>query len=204
MVSERSRPGFGPLRISFDLDETLTCHGAMVPRERGFLAAVSLWWFGEPLRQGTRSLITQLRRKGWRIWIYTTSSRPPWRIRQWLLLHGIHVHGIVNSERHRSTSGLRCLRSAPSKFPPAFGIDLHVDDSEGVRMEGQAYGFRVVQVDPHDPCWIDRVLQAVDDIGRGWPVAAEHPQRQTVPDPGRPIDGRYAITCPGSAECGPT
>jgi hypothetical protein len=71
-------------------------------------------------------------------------------------------------------------------------------------MEGQAYGFRVVQVDPHDPCWIDRVLQAVDDIGRGWPVAAEHPQRQTVPDPGRPIDGRYAITCPGSAECGPT
>jgi hypothetical protein len=55
----------------------------------------------------------------------------------------------------------------PSKFPPAFGIDLHVDDSEGVRMEGQEYGFRVVQVDPHDIFWMHKVLHAVDDVRLG-------------------------------------
>lgn len=156
-----------PLRISFDLDDTLTCHSVKVPRERGFLAAVSLWWFGEPLREGTRSLIAELRRRGWKIWIYTTSSRSPWYIRHWLLLHRIHVNGIINSERHRTTPGSRFIQRLPSKFPPAFGIDLHVDDSEGVEMEGQAHGFRVVQVDPHDLSWMHKVLNAVDTIRLG-------------------------------------
>ncbi len=167
MIPARWRSEFSPMRISFDLDDTLTCPSVKVPRERGFLASLSLWWFGEPLRHGTRSLIAELRRRGWSIWIYTTSSRSPWQIRNWLLLHGIHVHGIVNSERHRTTPGSRFIRRLPSKFPPAFGIDLHVDDSEGVRMEGQAYGFRVVQVDPHDIFWMHKVLHAVDDVRLG-------------------------------------
>jgi hypothetical protein len=34
----------------------------------------------------------------------------------------------------------------PSKNPRAFGIDLHVDDSEGVKLEGKKYGFKGVRV----------------------------------------------------------
>ena len=49
----------------------------------------------------------------------------------------------------------------PSKLPPAFGIDLHVDDSEGVRLEGVRHGFRVVVVRPDDQHWTRRVLDAV-------------------------------------------
>ena len=45
----------------------------------------------------------------------------------------IHIC-IINSERHRTTPGSRFIQRLPSKFPPAFGIDLHVDDSEGVEM----------------------------------------------------------------------
>jgi hypothetical protein len=49
----------------------------------------------------------------------------------------------------------------PSKYPPAFNIDLHVDDSEGVRMEGDLHGFRVVVVRPDDEDWTQKVLEAV-------------------------------------------
>jgi hypothetical protein len=50
----------------------------------------------------------------------------------------------------------------PSKYPPAFGIHLHVDDSVGVAMEGQDHQFAVVVVSPEDPDWAARVLAAVD------------------------------------------
>ncbi len=53
-------------------------------------------------------------------------------------------------------------RHGPSKYPPAFGIDLHIDDSEGVGLEGERHGFTVVVVSPEDPDWVTRVLEAVD------------------------------------------
>ena len=49
----------------------------------------------------------------------------------------------------------------PSKYPPAFGIDFHVDDSEGVKIEGEEHGFRVVIVRPDDEHWARVVLDAV-------------------------------------------
>jgi len=52
----------------------------------------------------------------------------------------------------------------PSKYPPAFGIDLHVDHAEGVATEGREHGFRVVVVSPTDADWAKRVLAAVDEI----------------------------------------
>lgn len=58
----------------------------------------------------------------------------------------------------QAAHGFSCL---PSKFPLAFGIDLHIDDSEGVRMEGEAHGFRVLVVRPDDERWTLRVLDAV-------------------------------------------
>ena len=148
-------------RVSFDVDETLACHCAEVPVEDGFLPALMHRWLGEPLRRGACSLIRELRRRGCSVWIYTTSGRTPFYIRRWLLLYGIHVDGIVNSERHRHGLARHGFSRLPSKYPPAFGIDLHVDDSEGVQMEGDAHGFRVVVVRPEDERWTQRVLDAV-------------------------------------------
>ena len=51
----------------------------------------------------------------------------------------------------------------PSKYPPAFGIDLHIDDSEGVLEEGREHGFRVVVVTPNDERWTEKVLDAVSE-----------------------------------------
>jgi hypothetical protein len=132
-----------------------------VPAELSRLSGFIGRLFGEPLRRGTCSLIRQLRQRGCSIWIYTSSERTPFYIRLWLFLHGIRVDGVINGERHRRELAGRAFSRLPSKYPPAFGIDLHVDDSEGVLMEGDMHGFRVVVVRPDDEHWTERVLRAV-------------------------------------------
>lgn len=155
------------LRISFDIDDTLTCHHSHASAERERLPGIVHRWLGEPLRRGTVALMRELRRRGCSIWIYTSSGRSPFYIRRWLLLHGIRVDGVVNDERHRQCLAVHGFSHSPSKFPPAFGIDLHVDDSDGVRMEGEAHGFRVVVVQPGDDSWGQRILDAVAQWQRG-------------------------------------
>jgi hypothetical protein len=156
-----SLPGHPRTRISFDIDDTLACHHGHVVAEKSRVPAAIHRWLGEPLRVGTRALIRELRRRGCSIWIYTSSGRSPFYIRRWLLLHGIRVDGVVNNDRHRRSLAAHGFLNAPSKFPPAFGIDLHVDDSEGVQMEGDEHGFRVVVVRPDDEHWTQKVLDAV-------------------------------------------
>lgn len=152
------------VRISFDLDDTLVCHHRHVAEEKYRLPGILHKWFGERLRVGTCSLMRELRRRGCSVWIYTSSGRTPFYIRRWLLLHGIRVDGVVNSVRHSHGLAAHGLSNLPSKFPPAFGIDLHVDDSEGVQMEGKAHGFSVVVVHPDDEHWTRRVLDAVSHV----------------------------------------
>ena len=156
------------LRVSFDVDDTLACSGEPGCCETSLVPSPIRRWLGEPLRLGSTALIRELRRRGCSVWIYTSSGRTPFYIRRWLLLHGIRVDGVVNSERHRAGLAAHGLERRPSKFPPAFGIDLHVDDSEGVRMEGDAHGFRVVVVRPDDPHWTRRVLDAVARTQTAW------------------------------------
>ncbi len=92
------------IRVSFDLDDTLTCHCSRVPTETGMFPGFVYRWFGEPLRRGTAALIRELRGSNCSIWINTSSGRSPLHIRRWLLLHGIRVvvvepHGKAWTER---------------------------------------------------------------------------------------------------------
>jgi len=144
------------VRISFDIDDTLICDSS-VPTEQ-HVSWWRRWRYPERLRLGTRSLMTALIRRRCKIWIYTSSGRCPRYLKSWFASFGISVEGIVNLDRHERTVGLR----GPSKFPPAFGIDLHVDDSPGVAMEGTDHRFPVLVIAPHDPDWVGRVLSEVD------------------------------------------
>jgi hypothetical protein len=152
------------MRISFDLDDTLICYQPGVPCEPGLP-----WhwrWLGgdEPLRRGAVELISRLRQYGWEIWIYTTSHRNPSSVRWWLWCHGIRVVRVINQDVHDAT-----LRRTPNDYPPsknpgAFGIDLHVDDSIGVRMEGEQHGFKVAVVAPDNESWTEVVLSAAAEV----------------------------------------
>jgi len=46
------------------------------------------------------------------------------------------------------------------------GSVIRVDDSEGVRMEGDEYGFRIVVVRQDDEHWTERVLDAVAELDK--------------------------------------
>lgn len=150
------------MRISFDVDDTLVC-GPVVPTEQ-FVPWWKRWWYPERLRRGTRNLMEELRARRCQIWIYTTSERSPSYLRGWFGSFGVPIYGVVNQRRHERIIRPHTWSGSypPSKYPPAFGIDLHVDDSEGVALEGERFRFRVLVVAPADPDWVTKVLQAVD------------------------------------------
>ena len=178
------------IRISFDIDDTLACQLHHSATEHSRLPACIHRWLGEPLRSGTRSLTRELRRQGCSVWVYTSSGRTPSYIRRWLLLYGIHVDGVVNSVRHTQALTERGLLNTPSKLPSAFDIDLHVDDSEGVKSEGYDHGFRVVVVRPDDEQWAQHVLDAVAHLQVQ--LARQQPLRHKMPVqtyPGMTVNG---------------
>lgn len=151
------------MRIAFDLDDTLVPCGrsfptAPPPGARRFLCT-------EPLRAGAPALIHGLLGAGHEVAVYTSSDRPRARVRLDFWSYGIGLARVVNKTAHerwaarlpRTRQALqRCL-----KYPPAFAIDLLVDDSHAVAEEGRALGYAVVLVDPADPTWTDAVLRAL-------------------------------------------
>jgi hypothetical protein len=148
------------VRIAFDLDDTLVPCQFQFPLERPRLRARAL--VREPLRLGTVDLLRHLRRMGCALWIYTTSLRNPIAVHLQFLSYGIRLGGVVNQDRHvRRLRNGRPGANECSKYPPAFGIDLLVDNSEGVREEGRRFGFRVLHVRPDDPDWARVVRTAV-------------------------------------------
>jgi hypothetical protein len=148
------------MRISFDLDDTLVCYGDADCEPR-------LPWFkrllveDEPLRAGAPRLARELIQRGHELWVYTTSERNPRTVWLWLLLHGIRVRRVITGTEHARRFGSRSL---PTKRPHVFGIHLHIDDSDGVAMEGKQYGFRVCVVEPTASDWVERVLNAVQAL----------------------------------------
>lgn len=162
------------MRISFDIDDTLVC-GPAVPSEQ-LVAWWRRWLYDEAIRSGTRAMMSELAARRHELWIYTTSYRSTRYLRGWFRAFGVRLSGVVNQDRHERAVG----RRGPSKFPPAFGIDLHVDDSEGVAEEGCRHGFDVIVVSPEDLRWTARVLEAVD--ARSHPIlhrrGADHVSRR--------------------------
>ncbi len=145
-----------PMRISFDLDDTLILTGAdarLEPLPRSPLR----WLYRERLRQGAVALCARLRAAGWKVSIYTTSQRSEAYIRRLFGLYGIALEQVVNLQKHEDMVQRGRAQILPSKMPSRFGMDLHVDDDLTVKQNGEAYGFRVVLVDKHDTDWADKV-----------------------------------------------
>lgn len=152
------------MRISFDLDDTLICHRDDVPREPNRVPWILRYWFREPLRKGAVELLAGLQQQGHEIWVYTTSYRSSPYIRWFLRFHGIRITRVVNQTIHENHCG---RNGGPTKAPHLFGIDVHIDDLEGVAIEGRQYGFQVIQVDWNDPQWVGKVLAGITAANGG-------------------------------------
>jgi hypothetical protein len=152
------------LKISFDLDNTLICFQENAKHEPNKVPFFLKLWFKEPLRLGTCKLMKKLKNHGHEICIYTSSYRSVLYIRLWLCLYGIHIKNIVNQEIHNNYLQKYISHHQPSKNPRLFGIYLHIDDSEGVKLEGERYGFKVCVISPEDENWTQKVLESVKSI----------------------------------------
>ena len=136
------------MNIAFDLDNTLISSN-FPPEECEWLRRMFL---KERLRRGTKRLFRHLKSRGHQIWIYTTSCRSEKYISRLF-----HAYGL-NLDRHN-------LKTPPcSKYLPAFGIDLLIDDSPGVEQEGRTHVFPVIIVSPDNPDWAEKLLDEIDHL----------------------------------------
>lgn len=143
--------------ITFDLDDTLICWQEEIPVETVNIPWY-LWWFTpEPLRKGTKEIFQELKKEGWKIGVYTTSHRRRGYIRRLFKLHGLSLEIIVNQEEHEKIISKMQVKRKPSKLPSSIGGNLHIDNSEGVLLEGRKHHFRVLVVDPLDKNWTEKI-----------------------------------------------
>lgn len=78
------------------------------------------------------------------------------------LSHGIPVDFVVNQQMHEKK--VRNKGKNMSKFPPAFDINIHIDDSAGVEMEGRKFGFKTIIIPVSDTDWINTILKKIDEF----------------------------------------
>jgi FMN phosphatase YigB (HAD superfamily) len=145
------------MTISFDLDDTLIPGTKRFETEKQTIAHRL---FGlENIRLGTIELFKELRGNGHRIYIYTTSFRSTAKIKLTFFLYGIPVDIAINQQLHDRQ--LKENKTRTSKFQPAFDIDVHVDDSPGLRIEGERFNFKTIIVDEHDKNWGQTILKSL-------------------------------------------
>ena len=140
--------------ISFDLDDTLIPAGETdFPTEhRNFLQKVLEV---ERIRHRASELIQHLKRQGHTVGIYTTSYRSKLKLRLHLLTYGIRPDFIITEKENRQRLSKRQINC--SKYPPAFNIDLHIDDSLGVEREGKTYNFQTIIIKKDDMDWLHKI-----------------------------------------------
>jgi len=142
--------------ISFDLDDTLIPGNKQFDtQERTFLQKL---FKAERLRIGTIELMKTCQAKGHKVYVYTTSYRSPRRIWWMFYLYGIKLDRVINQQVHNKFVR---MPAKPSKYPPAFNIDLHIDDSKGVEMEGNHFNFRTIIVSEDNLNWTEEILGVI-------------------------------------------
>ena len=144
------------MRISFDIDDTIIFYD----KDRN---GTDRLLNGEYLRDGTLVLFRELQKEH-EILLYTASLRAPWLLKLSFWLRGIKLSGVINQDEHEKLRKESSTRPFPSKYPSKFGIDLHFDNSKGVLLEGEKFGFKVVHIDEEDEKWTDRVRQKIKEL----------------------------------------
>ncbi len=148
------------MNISFDLDSTLIPNGNEFETEKRNVLAKLLGI--EKIRLGTYTIIKELQNEEHKVHIYTTSFRSKIRIRLTLLFYGIKISRIVNQNENYKILKKKNINA--SKYPSAFGFDLHIDDSKGVEIESKNFNFDVIIVEPSDEYWIDKIRKEISKI----------------------------------------
>jgi hypothetical protein len=147
------------MKIAFDLDNTLIQYEYAFSTETPKKKLFAKLFGAEALRLGTVELFHFCQKQNWETWIYTTSFRSKVRIKTLFWVHNIALNGVINQTIHNKKVTVRS-----SKHPPTFGIDVLIDDSEGVQLEGERFGFEVIVVKPDNDDWVKELKTKLTEI----------------------------------------
>ena len=134
------------MKISFDIDNTLIPYSDEFEVHK--VSSVLNLIASEKLRIGTKELFNSFQNNNHEIWIYTTSFRPIWKLKLIFAKYGLFPSGFINQDINQIQ--LKGHGISASKNPNIFGIDLHIDDSPGVRIEGGKFGFETLIIELND------------------------------------------------------
>lgn len=151
------------IKISFDLDEVLFVSPATHKTEPALPFPLNKI-FRERLRYGTVGLINELQRRGYEVWVYTSSFRSQRYIKCLFRCYGVRFNEIVNAQRHLKEVQGNKKEILPQKIPSKYRISLHIDDETVVCSYGKAYGFDVFQLDAQDDDWEEKILERMTKI----------------------------------------
>lgn len=146
--------------ISFDIDNTLIPYSDEFEVEDKKLVSKILR--AEHIRKGTINLFKELENKGHSIWIYTTSFRSIFNIKRTFKSYGLNPVRIINESINQEH--LKKHNCKASKNPKLFGIDIHIDDSEGVKIEGEKYGFKTIIIRTDEKNWTNQIIKRVEAL----------------------------------------
>lgn len=145
------------MRISFDLDDTLVPSLKRFPLEPKPL--LSKIFRHESIRLGTKELLHKLQRQGDQILIYTTSYRSKFYIKFLFRLYGIKIVQVINQKHNLATQSMQTVQF--SKNPGLFGINLHVDDLKGVKLEAELNNSQVIVIEDSDLLNVNALMQKI-------------------------------------------
>ena len=151
------------MKISFDLDEVLFVSPDNYEVEPELRFPLNKM-FPERLRKGTPYLINELQRRGFEVWVYTSSFRSEVYIKTLFRNYNIRFDSIVNGYRHKKEVQGSNQMTLPQKMPSHYRISLHIDDEDIVVRNARSYGYRVLQIYEPDPEWTQKVLDEAERI----------------------------------------
>ncbi len=151
------------MRVSFDLDEVLFVSPDNYEVEPELRFPLNRM-FPERLRKGTVFLINELQRRGFEVWVYTSSFRSEVYINALFRQYNIKFDSIVNGYRHKKEVQGNRSDTLPQKMPTHYRISLHIDDEEAIIQNARTWGFHVLQVLEPDPDWTTKVLNEAERI----------------------------------------
>lgn len=151
------------IKISFDLDEVLFVSPLTHKTEPELRFPLNKL-FIERVRLGAPELINELQRRGYEVWVYTSSYRSQRYIKGLFRCYKVKFNQIVNAQRHLKEVQGNKKEILPQKLPNRYRISLHIDDEEVVCSYGKAYGFDVFQLDAHDDDWKEKILDRMKQI----------------------------------------
>ncbi|RKM61225.1 HAD family hydrolase [Butyrivibrio sp. CB08] len=151
------------MKISFDLDEVLFVSPDTYEVEPELRFPLNRM-FPERLRKGTVWLINELHKRGFEVWVYTSSFRTEVYIRSLFRQYGVKFDQIVNGYRHKAEVQGDREMTLPQKMPQHYRISLHIDDEDAIIQNARIYGFRAMQVYEPDPDWAQKIIDEAERI----------------------------------------